>query len=143
MRMARAFIASVPLGVVLIAAVIVPVAVTPGTFGFQSWPSSHGEQVTDRPVRAVPDRVELAKAGPNGTIAKRTVLADAKTGRTQARHAAAGTTPSRRTANLVMTPRNTGSGRGGSDRYGSHHGGNGNGNGSGPGHGSTSHPTPS
>src|SRR3954468_21038084 len=40
MRMARAFMAAVPLALVLVAAVVVPVALTPGTFGFRSWPAS-------------------------------------------------------------------------------------------------------
>ena len=34
MRMARAFIAAVPLALVLVASLVVPVALTPGTFGF-------------------------------------------------------------------------------------------------------------
>ena len=45
--MARAFIASVPMGIVLVAALVVPLAVIPGTFGFQRWPSSRGERVTE------------------------------------------------------------------------------------------------
>ena len=49
--MARAFIASVPMGVVLVAALVVPLAVIPGTFGFDSWPSSRGASVTERQVR--------------------------------------------------------------------------------------------
>src|SRR4051812_32513970 len=40
MRMARAFMAAVPLALVLVAAVVVPVALPPGTFGFRSWPAS-------------------------------------------------------------------------------------------------------
>src|SRR3954465_4738061 len=54
MRMARAFMASVPMGIVLVAALVVPLAVIPGTFGFDRWPSSRGERVTERQVRLAP-----------------------------------------------------------------------------------------
>jgi hypothetical protein len=60
MRMAKAFIASVPLAIVLVAALVVPVALTPGTFGFRSWPSSRGEQISEREVRIAPRRVPVA-----------------------------------------------------------------------------------
>lgn len=50
--MARAFIASVPLGIVLVAALVVPLLVTPGTFGFRAWPTAAHDVVTDRPVIA-------------------------------------------------------------------------------------------
>ena len=40
MRMARAFIAAVPLALILVAAFVVPFAVIPGTFGFSSWPEA-------------------------------------------------------------------------------------------------------
>jgi len=59
MRMARAFIASVPLGIVLVAALVVPLAVIPGTFGFDSWPSSHGDKVTESQVRLAPPKVAV------------------------------------------------------------------------------------
>jgi hypothetical protein len=54
MRMARAFIASIPVALVVVAALVVPLAVIPGTFGFQSWPSSRGVPVTERQVRLTP-----------------------------------------------------------------------------------------
>src|SRR4051794_35752008 len=40
MRMAKAFIAAVPLTLVLLTAVVVALAVTPGSFGFHSLPAS-------------------------------------------------------------------------------------------------------
>jgi hypothetical protein len=40
MRMAKAFITAVPLALLLVAAVLVAAAVSPGTFGFDSWPTS-------------------------------------------------------------------------------------------------------
>src|SRR5438128_2638167 len=63
MRMARAFIASVPLGIVLVAALVVPLLVIPGTFGFEGWPTSAPSAVTDRAVRpetAAPAAVAVA-----------------------------------------------------------------------------------
>jgi hypothetical protein len=141
MRMARAFIASIPLGVVLIAAVIVPVALTPGTFGFQSWPTSHGEQVTDRPVREVPRPVTVVKAHDEGAGVIRTAVAVPKA-RTPHTKPAASTRPDRQTANLVMTPHPGASPRHGSSGHGHDHGparhgsGNGHTHGNGPGNGS-------
>jgi hypothetical protein len=143
MRMARAFIASIPLGVVLIAAVIVPVALTPGTFGFQSWPTSHGEQVTDRPVREVPRPVTVVKAHDEGAGVVRTAVAATKA-RTPHTKTAASTRPDRQTANLVMTPHPGASPRHGSSGQGHGHGparhgsGNGRTHGNGPGNGSAS-----
>jgi hypothetical protein len=59
MKMARAFIASVPLALVLVAALVVPLAVIPGTFGFQGWPSARSEQVTERQVLLTPPTVAV------------------------------------------------------------------------------------
>jgi hypothetical protein len=70
MRMARAFIASVPL-VVLVAALVVPLAVIPGTFGFDRWPSSHGEQVTERQVRIAPPKVDVVAVRPRRAVPER------------------------------------------------------------------------
>ncbi len=65
MKMARAFLASIPLALVLVAAVVVPVAVTPGSFGFHGWPEPPQElareaplvvQVADRPAPAATPR---------------------------------------------------------------------------------------
>lgn len=49
--MARAFLASVPLAVVVVAALVVPLAVIPGTFGFDRWPTSHGPRVSERRIQ--------------------------------------------------------------------------------------------
>src|SRR3954465_435883 len=68
MRMARAFIASVPMGVVLVAALVVPLAVIPGTFGFDRWPSSRGEQVTERQVRLAPPKVDVVAVRPRRAV---------------------------------------------------------------------------
>src|SRR4051812_31613288 len=54
MRMARAFIASVPMAVVLVAALVVPLTVIPGTFAFQSWPTSIGGTVSEHQVEVAP-----------------------------------------------------------------------------------------
>src|SRR3954464_16020337 len=64
MRMARAFIASVPMAIVLVAAVVVPLAVIPGTFGFQAWPSSHGDRITEHRVHEKPRVVKVVQDGP-------------------------------------------------------------------------------
>src|SRR5689334_8786644 len=40
MRMAKALIAAVTLAVVLVAAVVVPMALTPGVYGFDEWPTA-------------------------------------------------------------------------------------------------------
>jgi hypothetical protein len=68
MRMARAFIASVPMGIVLVAALVVPLSVIPGTFGFDSWPSSHGVPVTARQVRLAPPKVEVVAVRPRRAV---------------------------------------------------------------------------
>src|SRR3954452_6557456 len=68
MRMARAFMASVPMGIVLVAALVVPLAVIPGTFGFDRWPSSRGEQVTERQVRLAPPKVDVVAVRPRRAV---------------------------------------------------------------------------
>lgn len=73
MRMARAFIASVPLAVVLVAALVVPLTVIPGTFGFESWPTSPGGKVTE-------SQVEVASPSTRTQVARNAPLAPA-TGR--------------------------------------------------------------
>lgn len=65
MRMARAFIAAVPLALVLVAALVVPVALTPGTFGFHDWPTAKPERVATDPVPAIPAPVATAPARPD------------------------------------------------------------------------------
>jgi hypothetical protein len=110
MRMARAFMASVPLALVLVAALVVPLAVTPGTFGFHSWPTSHGEQVTDRPVRAAAPSVQVAESRPaRRPAAGRRSLAVVKQqpGHTAADRVPATATPAaprRQAASVVSTP---------------------------------------
>src|SRR4051812_46088727 len=54
MRMARAFIASVPLAIVAVAALVVPLMVIPGTFSFQGWPKSLGGTVSEHQVDVAP-----------------------------------------------------------------------------------------
>jgi hypothetical protein len=54
MKMARAFVASVPLAIVAVAALVVPLMVIPGSFGFQSWPKSFGGQVSEHRVEVAP-----------------------------------------------------------------------------------------
>src|SRR4051812_50217198 len=71
MRMARAFMASVPMGIVLVAALVVPLAVIPGTFGFDRWPSSRGERVTERQVRLAPPKVDVVAVRPRRTVPER------------------------------------------------------------------------
>jgi hypothetical protein len=57
--MAKAFIAAVPLTLVLLTAVVVTLALTPGSFGFHSWPASpvapprENAVVIDEPVSGV------------------------------------------------------------------------------------------
>src|SRR4051812_33359140 len=74
MRMARAFIASVPLGVVLVAALVVPLTVIPGTFAFQGWPMSLGGKVSEDRVQVAPVPVSVAtrerKARPDAPSAR-------------------------------------------------------------------------
>jgi hypothetical protein len=60
MKMARAFIASIPLAVALVAAVVVPITLTPSTFGFHRWPSDRAHGIPDRPVRVAPERIAEA-----------------------------------------------------------------------------------
>jgi hypothetical protein len=71
MRMARAFIASVPMGIVLVAALVVPLAVIPGTFGFDRWPSSTGDRVTEQQVRLAPPKVDVVAVRPRRDVPER------------------------------------------------------------------------
>src|SRR4051794_28544808 len=71
MRMARAFIASVPMGVVLVAALVVPLTVIPGTFGFESWPTSSRDQVTEQQVRLAPPKVDVVAVRPRQAVPAR------------------------------------------------------------------------
>src|SRR4051794_6345587 len=80
MRMARAFIASVPMGIVLVAALVVPLAVIPGTFGFDRWPSSRGERVTESQVRLAPPKVAVVQVHRRSAPAPQRALASVNTG---------------------------------------------------------------
>jgi hypothetical protein len=71
MRTARAFIASVPLAIILVAALVVPLAVIPGTFGFDSWPSSHGAAISDRQVRLPAPKVDVVAVRPRNRAPQR------------------------------------------------------------------------
>src|SRR3954470_23388793 len=71
MRMARAYIASVPMGVVLVAALVVPLTVIPGTFGFESWPTSRRDQVTEQQVRLAPPKVDVVAVRPRQAVPAR------------------------------------------------------------------------
>jgi hypothetical protein len=59
------------MAVVLVAALVVPLAVIPGTFGFDRWPSSRGEQVTERQVRLAPPKVDVVAVRPRRAVAER------------------------------------------------------------------------
>src|SRR5438128_4024065 len=65
MRTSRAFIASVPLAIILVAALVVPVTVIPGTFGFDSWPSAHGASIAERQVRLPAPKPEVVAVRPH------------------------------------------------------------------------------
>jgi hypothetical protein len=56
--------ASIPLAIVLIAALLVPLAVIPGTFGFHDWPSTARERVGEHPVREQPRTIQVVKDTP-------------------------------------------------------------------------------
>jgi hypothetical protein len=76
MKMARAFMAAIPLAVALVAAVIVPLTLIPGTFGFHGWPSASGGHVVATQVDVAPDlpvarggRVQPSREGERDTVA--------------------------------------------------------------------------
>jgi hypothetical protein len=50
MKMAKPLLAAVPLALVLLAAVLVVVAVTPGAFGFHAWPKAPAPTAHERVV---------------------------------------------------------------------------------------------
>jgi hypothetical protein len=78
MKMARAFVASVPLAVVLVAAVVVPIALTPSTFGFDRWPTDRAHGIPDRPVRVAPERVaEVPVRAPRPAASSARLIASA------------------------------------------------------------------
>lgn len=75
MRMAKAFIAAVPLALALVAALVVPLALTPGTFGFHSWPASPLAPPRDNAVVLEQPLVLLGRA--RSVVAVRPVVRDA------------------------------------------------------------------
>jgi hypothetical protein len=68
------------MGIVLVAALVVPLAVIPGTFGFDRWPSSRGERVTESQVRLAPPKVAVVQVHPRSAPAPQRVLASVSTG---------------------------------------------------------------
>src|SRR4051794_35295050 len=105
MRMARAFIASVPMGVVLVAALVVPLAVIPGTFGFDSWPSSRGERVSERQVRLAPPKVDVVAVRPRRAVAERHTVLVSTAPRPAPTVVAVGPAPRRTTVGHVQSPK--------------------------------------
>jgi hypothetical protein len=71
MRTARPFIASIPLAIILVAALVVPLAVIPGTFGFDSWPSSHGAAISERQVLLPAPKVDVVAVRPRKPSSQR------------------------------------------------------------------------
>lgn len=76
--MARAFTASVPLALVLVASFVVPLALIPGSFGYHRWPSDMGPGERSVRVDSAPPRVvdveaapEPAEKRPHVTVASR------------------------------------------------------------------------
>src|SRR4051812_38028425 len=105
MRMARAFMASVPMGIVLVAALVVPLAVIPGTFGFDRWPSSRGERVTERQVRLAPPKVDVVAVRPRRTVPERHPVLVSTTPRPAPAVVALAPAPRRTTVVRVQSPK--------------------------------------
>ena len=63
------------MGIVLVAALVVPLAVIPGTFGFDRWPSARSERVTEQQVRIAPPKVLVVKVAPRLAPAPRRTIA--------------------------------------------------------------------
>lgn len=80
MKMARAFAASVPLALLLVAAFLVPVALIPGAFGFHAWPKSRAAPphidavVLAAPAAERPRAVVLTARAPARTARPRAAL---------------------------------------------------------------------
>jgi hypothetical protein len=63
--------ASVPMGIVLVAALVVPLAVIPGTFGFDRWPSSRGARISERQVQLAPPKIDVVAVRPRRAAPER------------------------------------------------------------------------
>src|SRR3954471_24114929 len=117
MRMARAFIASVPLAIVLVAALVVPLTVIPGTFGFQSWPKSLDGKVSERQIQVAPARSSVAVRKTHAASAARHSNASQSPGRNHAASAKPAPAPGStqnlngHLATLVEAPHGSGPGR--------------------------------
>jgi hypothetical protein len=91
------------MGIVLVAALVVPLAVIPGTFGFDRWPSSRGEPVTERQVRIAPPQVVVVKVAPAPAPGPRRTVVVASVARKPA-PAAPVAAPAPRRAVVVRAP---------------------------------------
>jgi hypothetical protein len=87
--MARAFTASVSLAIVLVAALVVPLTVIPGTFGFQGWPKSAASTVSEDQVQVAPAPSTVAVRESNSRPAARHGAASKTDGPNRAAHAGA------------------------------------------------------
>jgi hypothetical protein len=106
--MARAFIASIPLAIVAVAALVVPLAVIPGTFGFQSWPTAPGDRATDNQVvLAPPPRIQVARKPPHSSKppVTRTVAQLPQPAKAAPTAAPAPSSPGRRAPAVAQGPR--------------------------------------
>src|SRR3954469_202423 len=131
MRMARAFIASVPLAIVLVAALVVPLTVIPGTFAFQSWPTSLGGKVSAHRIQVAPapaatvatrERESRPAASAPGRLSHQPAGRHAAgTGTKKTSSGAGGSTPAptqngHRSTAVVEAPAGAGPGRGPGDQ---------------------------
>jgi hypothetical protein len=91
------------MGIVLVAALVVPLAVIPGTFGFDRWPSARSERVTEQQVRIAPPKVLVVKVAPRPAAAPRRTIAVASAAPTPAPIAAPVAPAPRRTV-VVHAP---------------------------------------
>jgi hypothetical protein len=94
------------MGVVLVAALVVPLAVIPGTFGFDSWPASRGERVTERQVRLPAPKLDVVAVRPPA-VGRRPVVAavrPAPARRARVTTVALAVTPRREPVVHVSTP---------------------------------------
>src|SRR4051794_6542335 len=67
MRMAKALIAAVSLALVLVATVVVPLALTPGVYGFNDWPEATPVKTPRAQVVSVDVKARAERAPRRGT----------------------------------------------------------------------------